>query len=263
MSNNVSIIRPAVSFGITNKDSLERLKKISVPIQLSVFKLEIYEEFKKKVIKIIKDNKIQVNVVHLPVDLLSQEPESTIEMMEFLNNELLCEKFVIHPNRGVVQFLHYFINKKRSCYQLCIENFPWRRKKELRSPLVIHDICKTSDILKIAFDTSHAEEVWFDHKVFKYLVDKISVIHLSNRVGKKQHQPFNKVNGDLQLVSFVKQLKKIFNWDGDIVLEYMPEYSSYLYRNLDYLERLIRVKQHETTAEFYERICNDKLSKNR
>lgn len=262
MSNNVSIIRPAVSFGIRDKDSLERLKKVSVPIQLSMFQLDIYKELKKKVIKIIKDNKIQVNVVHLPINSLSQEPESNIEMMDLLNNELLCEKFVIHPNRGIVQFLHYFINKK-SNYQLCIENFPWRRRKELRSPLEIHDICKTSDNLKIAFDTSHAEEVWFDHKVFKYLVDKISVIHLSNRVGKKQHQPFNEVNGDLQLVSFVKQLKRMFNWNGDIVLEYMPEYSSYLYRNLDYLERLIRVKHHETTAEFYERVCNNKLSENK
>ena len=251
-----------MSFGITNKESLERLKKVSLPIQLSVFKLEIYKELKKKAIKIIKDNKIQVNVVHLPVDLLSQEPESTIEMMDLLNNELFCEKFVVHPNRGIVQFLHYFINKK-SDYQLCIENFPWKRRKELRSPLVIHDICKTSDNLKIAFDTSHAEEVWFDHKVFKYLVDKISVIHLSNRTGKKQHQPFNVTNGDLQLESFVKQLKKIFNWNGDIVLEYMPEYSSYLYRNLDYLQRLIRVKHYETASTFYERICNDKLSKNR
>jgi len=252
-----------VSFGISNKDSLERLKKISVPIQLSVFQLEIYKELKKKVIKIIKDNEIQVNVVHLPLNSLSQEPESTIEMMDLLNNELLCEKFVIHPNKGIVQFLHYFINEKRSHYQLCIENFPWRRRKELRSPLIIHDICKTSDNLKIAFDTSHAEEVWFDHKVLKYLVDKISVIHLSNRMGKKQHQPFNVTNGDLQLESFVKQLSRIFQWNGDIVLEYMPEYSSYLYRNLDYLQRLIRVKQHETTAAFYERICNDKLSKNR
>ena len=261
--NNISKIRLSVSFRVQSKDSLERLKNVSIPIQLSIPNFEIYQELKKKIVKIIKDNKKQVNVVHLPIDSLSQETENIIEIMDRFKNELLCEKFVIHPNRGITKFLYYFIDKREGDYQLCIENFSWKRKKELRSPLEIYDMCKNSDYLKITFDTSHAEEIWFDHKIFKYLVNKISVIHLSNRVGKKQHQPFNIATGDLQLVSFVKQLKNIFDWNGDIVLEYMPECSSYLDRDFEYLKNLTRVKHHETTNEFYERICNDKLLHNR
>ena len=92
----------------------------------------------------------------------------------------------------------------------------------------------------MCLDTSHTEDIWFDHRIMSYLLKYTSVIHLSNRAQRAQHLPFNSEKGDLQLVGFVRELKYKYNWSGDIVLEYMPEYQDKLIKNLMYLRRLIQ-----------------------
>lgn len=225
------------SFGVS-ENSLERLGRLTIPVHLGIYKVNNYERLKNNIVKTARENNIDVRGIHLPIDCLRYSLQKVREIIMFFRAELGCSKFVIHPNKNIVKFIPFFLN---NCYgiELCIENFQWKRKKPFRSPLEIYEVCLQSDFLKMTFDTSHAEEIWFDHKVFSFFAHKVSVVHLSNRSGKEQHKPFNCGDGELNLVSFVKVLKRNFNWSGDIVLEYMPEYFDKVYQNLSYLERLL------------------------
>jgi hypothetical protein len=234
------VIRLSASFGISNKESLNKIKKAEVPIQLGLYKVGPYIELESEILEIVQSNNIVVNVVHLPINCLSFDFQQTINVVKLFKKVCGCYKYVIHPNRNIRDFLNFFINDAVSDnLELCIETFQWRRRKPLRSPLDIYEACLSSPNFKITFDTSHVEDVWFDHKIFKFLAPKISVIHLSNRTGRHQHKPFNCSDGDLNLESFVKLLKRNYNWEGDIVLEYMAEYSDKIYGNLSYLEKLL------------------------
>jgi len=123
------------------------------------------------------------------------------------------------------------------------------KKKVFRSPLEIISACQLyntqlynahSNALWMTLDTSHIEDVWFDHKIMAYLLKFTKVIHLSNRAkGIGSHLPFNYSKGELNLVSFVRDLKYKYNWSGDIILEYMEEYSTKLIKNCNYVKKLL------------------------
>lgn len=237
------MINTSISFGIGNKESLERLKNFhffNIPIQLSLDQSKICFELKESIVSIMKERNMRARVVHLPIDCLSLKFDIIIELMDFFSYNIQSQKFVIHPNRGIIKFADYFISCKRS-YELCIENFMWKRKKELRSPLQIYSICQKFPNLKMTFDTSHAETIWFEHKIFSYFLPEISVVHLSNRVNRKGHRPFSVEGGELNLVGFVGKLRKTYMWSGDIVLEYMPEYAEKLPKNWSHLNKLLGI----------------------
>jgi hypothetical protein len=233
------MINTSISFGISNEKSLEKLRKHSfhIPIQLSIAQNETFFKFKEDLVSIIKDRNILVNVVHLPINCLSLEFSVIVDLMDFFYYYFYIRKFVIHPNRSITKFLNYFMYHGKP-YELCIENFLWKRKKELRSPLQIYDICKKFPNVKITFDTSHSEVIWFEDKIFSYFLPEISVIHLSNRVNRRGHYPFTVENGELNLINFISKLRRQ-KWSGDIVLEYLSDYSSKLYPNWLYLNRLL------------------------
>jgi putative NIF3 family GTP cyclohydrolase 1 type 2 len=228
-------------FGFENRYNLNSIPK---NIQLAVYKSDQFWKNSKDIVSQLKDNDISVNVVHLPLDTLKQNMNEILIMIAYLRNNVDCRKFVIHPNKLVKNFITNFekMYSERNDIILCIENFPWRKKKELRSPLEIIGFIESlpqQENLAMTFDTSHAEEIWFDDRVLSYMLPYISVIHLSNKIGRKQHLPFNISRGDLNLVGFVQKLKHRYHWDGDIVLEYMPEYHEKLFKNYQYLEKLI------------------------
>lgn len=238
-------MRASISYGFgeTNRYNLNSIPK---DIQLAVYKSDMFWPNSQEIEKQLKENEVSVNVVHLPLDTLRQDFNNIFKMIDFCKENLGCSKFVIHPNKlieGFVRYYKHFYNHYN--ITLCIENFPWRKKKALRSPLEIIGFIEQvenrryENNLGLTFDTSHAEELWFDDSVLSYLLPYISVIHLSNRIGKKQHLPFNVSKGDLNLVGFVQKLKHRYHWDGDIVLEYMPEYHTKLFKNYQYLKKLI------------------------
>ena len=251
------MINISTSFGIGDRESLKFLNKVTLPIQLGLYKYEIYEELKYELFDILKEKEIQINVIHLPINILKQKSEVILKMIDTLIGLFGTTTFVIHPNRGIKELIKGWMdimfdkyeNIENNPFNLCIENFQWKRKKVFRSPLEIIEFqleLEQYGIYQFApfkisstFDTSHAEEVWFDYRVIKYILKHTSVIHLSNRIGKKQHMPFNIQNGDLNLTGFAKQLKRNFNWRGDIVLEYLSDYAHKLTPNYYYLERLL------------------------
>lgn len=238
------MINTSISFGIKNEESLERLKNFhffNIPIQLSIDQSKICFELKESIVSIIKERNMQVRVVHLPIDCLSLRFDIIVELMDFFSCNIQSRKFVIHPNRGIIKFADYFIDCNKRTYELCIENFMWKRRKELRSPLQIYNVCQKFPNLKMTFDTSHAETIWFEHKIFSYFLPKISVVHLSNRVNRKGHRPFSVEGGELNLVGFVGKLRKGYMWSGDIVLEYMSEYAEKLPKNWSHLNKLLGI----------------------
>jgi len=244
-------INVSISFGI-NRDNIHNLPSTPNSVQLGVYKYELYEELKYQIFDHLTQTTVQV--IHLPIDILRNESNVILTMMKTLRTMTGCKKFVIHPNKNIKSFLNYFLKNDPLDLVLCVENFQWKRKKEFRSPLETVEFINflrqeyesAQDNIRLCFDTSHAEEVWFDFKIMSYLLPYIDVIHLSNRVGKSQHMPFNIQNGDLNLVGFVKELISRYKWSGDIVLEYMDQYHHRLNANAFYLKRLIneRTKTH-------------------
>ncbi len=235
-------IHTCINYKVTDLPSLLNLENIIEPIGLAIFHYEVYDVLRYDLEKFFKDYNKQIKVFHLPINFLKFQHKDLIGDLLFLNELIGVKKFVIHPNKGILEFIEKFIQEQKyhqKDFTLCIENFQWKRGKILRGPLHIQEMCrKYPKSLRMTFDTSHAEKIWFDPKIFSYFKEFISVIHLSNRSGNKQHLPFN-TNGELNLIGFVRQLRHHYNWSGDIVLEYMDEFNYQLSKNLSYLDRLI------------------------
>jgi len=231
-------VSSSYGFGPDNRYNLDQIPN---SIQLALYKYNLYKDNRDYILKTLKEQPVQVRVVHLPLDTMKTDYDLIFKMMEEIYAITGCAKYVIHPNRGIVEFLKDF-NKQLKPYNLCIETFGWKSKKTFRTPLeIIRAICTYSrNNMGMVIDTSHIEDLWFDPKIMEHLLCYTSVIHLSNRAkGIGNHLPFNDSRGQLNLVSFVRDLKYKYKWSGDIILEYMPDYHHKLYKNLKYVERLI------------------------
>ena len=232
------MINVSISYGF-GPDNRYKLKNIPVAIQLALYKYQLWEEYCDDIVNEIYQNNVRVNAVHLPFDTMRQPVHKILDMIRALSSTIFCHKFILHPNKGAEFFIQSFLTSHIDA-TLCIENFQHRKKKQFRNPLFIIERClQNPESLKLCFDTTHAEEHWFHPHILPYILKYTSVIHLSNRIGRKHHLPFNMQNADLNLVGFVKQLKKKYHWKGDIVLEYMPDYHHKLQRNHEYLTGLI------------------------
>jgi len=246
------MIEVSASYGFGSDNRQSDNGPIPQNIQLALYKYELFQQQKKEIFKAISRSHTHVKVAHMPLDFLRHDQQLMIEMIKELRDELGVFKFIVHPNKGIKEFI-VFCNTDPTIWdvQLCIENLTWRKKKELRNPLKIIEYIAFMrqatlfrgdppiENFRFCLDTSHTEDIWFEYQMMYYLLPYTSVIHLSNREGRKQHLPFNTSKGDLNLVGFVKDLKKRYNWSGDIVLEYMPEYRHKLIPNADYIKRLL------------------------
>jgi len=234
------MIHVSTSYGF-GPDNRYQLDQIPNSIQLALYKYDLYKDNRDDIVKTLEKQNVHVRAVHLPLDTMKTDYDFIFNMMDEIYAITGCAKYVVHPNRGIIEFLKAF-NKKGRPFNLCIETFGWKSNKTFRTPLeIIFAIEKYSrHNMDMTIDTSHIEDLWFDHKIMKYLLYYTSVIHLSNRAkGIGLHLPFNDSRGQLNLVSFVRDLQYKYKWSGDIVLEYMPDYHYKLYKNLKYLERLL------------------------
>lgn len=233
------MINVSISYGFS-KNNRYKLKDIPVKVQFAIYKYKLYEENRDYILRILEGNTI-VRVVHLPLDTFKTDPQKIFTMMDEIFVRTGCVKFVVHPNKGLKDFITSY-NKIKTSTNLCIETFNWKSRKVLRSPLdIIQAIWKYGQHnISMTLDTTHIEDVWYDHKIMRFLLQYTSVIHLSNRAtGIGKHLPFNHAKGELPLVKFVSELKHRYKWSGDIVLEYIPEHHSKLIKNAYYVERLL------------------------
>lgn len=238
------MIQVAASYGF-GEENRYNYENIPDTIQLAAYKYDLYKKYEVQIITLLDKVNVNVPVVHLPLDATKRNPDSIIAMMGLLSHQYNTTDFVIHPNKGIIQFLFHYLDNRLTPgsipYRLVIETFQWKKKKELKSPLEIVEKCiRYYPSVSMCIDTSHIEEIWFDYKIMGHLLNYTSVIHLSNRSKEYgQHLPFNSPKGDLNLAGFVKDLKNRYKWNGTIVLEYMPEYHNKLRKNMEYVRRLV------------------------
>jgi len=232
------MINVSVSQGISS-ESRYSLNFTPESIQLALYKYELYIRDKELIFNYLEENKPTIRVVHLPIDSFRYGFWDIENIIKTFREKYDCKKFVIHPNKGIEYFISKFNNGKID-FELCVENFQYKKKKRYRTPLDIIDVCiRNGSYIGMTLDTSHTDLIWFDHKILPYILKYTSVIHLSNRSTASQHIPFNSPDGELNLIGFVKDLKYRYDWSGDIVLEYLGEYSDKLQRNAQYIKTLI------------------------
>lgn len=241
------MINVAISYGF-GEDNRYSLSTIPPRIQLASYKHERYKSHRDEIINTLRENETEVVAIHLPLDILRINFSDGAQMIRDLMKNLNCDKFVLHPNKGFENFLRYSLREllastPRYFPKICLETFGWKSNKGLRTPLEIIEFIAQENTgrFSMVIDTSHIEELWFDHRILGHLLKYTSIIHLSNRAkGVGQHLPFNDQRGNLNLVKFVKELKQRYKWHGEIVLEYMPEYSSKLLKNAEYITELLK-----------------------
>ncbi len=237
----------AYDFGPDNRYSLSYIPE---SIQLVIYKYHIYQELKNTILSELNANETQVKVVHLPMDTLKTDPDLINEMIINLRDVTGCKRYIIHPDKHIESFINHFIQDTPNDIILCIENYSWEENKVFRSPLQIIEYIQslrnvyndTYRKIRLCFDTSHTEAIWFDHKLMSYLLNYIDVIHLSNREGINHHIAFNSGHGELHLVKFVNDLVTKYKWSGDIILEYMPEHHHKLIPNAQYITKLLSLR---------------------
>jgi len=234
------MINISVSYGFGD-DNRYHTENVPSSIQLALYKYKNYVKYQDAIFKSVEENNTKLRVTHLPLDTLKLPEENICTMINKIFEKTGCVKYVIHPNKGVNHFVDQFFFRCHSQTKLCIETFGWKSNKYLRSPIeIVEFILIYQPSLQMVIDTSHIEELWFDPKIMSLLLRYTSVIHLSNRAkGHGQHLPFTSPVGDLNLVKFARDLKYKYKWDGDIILEYMPEHQHKLYKNAKYLESLV------------------------
>lgn len=228
-------------FGEDNRYALDINNRIPEKIQLAVYKYDVFMDIKEDIVKAISRHHTHVKVVHLPLDTLRRSFTDINTLIKFCFNEFGCLKYVVHPNKFIEAFIYKFLYKwEIEGVTLCVETFPYRNKKKIRTPIDIMEWCIRYPGLNMVIDTSHIEEIWMNHMIMPSLLKYTSVIHLSNKSKEfGQHLPFNHPKGIHNLVKFVRDLKYNYKWNGDLVLEYMPEYQHKLIKNRDYIERLL------------------------
>ena len=98
----------------------------------------------------------------------------------------------------------------------------------------------------MCFDTTHAEEYWYEYPLLDFILRRTKIIHLSNRKEKQQHIPFNSGGAAINLVGFVNDLIPRYKWkDGVIILEYMWEYKHKFWKNVEYINKLLWEKGND------------------
>lgn len=236
------MIDVGISYGFDD-DSRYNLEDIPSDIQLAIFKYPLYLKNRDHIIEALSKAGTKVCTVHLPLDVMHHDIKDIFEMTDLFNKEFNCQHFIVHPNKGIKNFIDKFLeymNAQEDYYKLCIETFQWRKKKRIRSPLDIMEYCILHPQLTMCIDTSHIETLWFDPMIMSTLLKHTDVIHLSNRAkGYGSHMPFNSPHGQLNLVRFVKDLKNRYKWNGCIILEYMTEHQNKLLKNYYYIKKLV------------------------
>jgi len=154
--------------------------------------------------------KIKVISAHLPVDLdfknLNEVQNYTLATyQEFLENNNATMSFFQDSNStniGLTPHPKYKVDLDYSGFNImlenlpinliiALENFPYKRKKTLRTPLDIVEVCTKYSHFSMNFAVAHLQyyNLWLDDKTLPHLLKYTSVIHLSNRSGGKSHTP--------------------------------------------------------------------------
>jgi len=147
----------------------------------------------------LKEWEVKVISTHLPIDLDFKNLDEVRDFTVATHQEFLEDNAVltIHPKRKIdldYSGFNIMLENLPANLIIAIENFPYKRKKTLRTPLDIVEVCTKYSHFSMNFDLAHLQyyNLWLDDKILPHLLKYTRIIHLSNKSGGKTHIPIKK-----------------------------------------------------------------------
>lgn len=191
-------------------------------------------------------NPIQVSSLHMAHVRITDFPlfELVLTKTVEIAKRLKCQDIVVHPSKGRLCDVKDFIEKtvdrilSHEKITLCWETFS-SKKRFLSGINGIAEFCHGRQWHKACYDFSHIhdEQEAVVKQIFRYL-DYIRIFHMSNRISAQnvQHLPvFHSGRLDLDFIPILKSLKEK-DYNGTLVLEYLPEFHSQLIEDALFLK---------------------------
>jgi|Deesub1362A_J573_1020465.scaffolds.fasta_scaffold00194_29 sugar phosphate isomerase/epimerase len=221
-------------------EDLESFSDVDFPIELALpwryqeLWLPI-EDRLKEVLEFFLKEKLEILSIHATQGRISEEAFLTWgkKTLEFAN-ALGVRDVTVHPNqvksnRATLQekalmFLRRL--QEGSDAKFCIETF--RGRKRLFQPLEI-----VERGLPMTLDVSHIRDNSLILRIIESYWHNIRVVHLSAKGEKEHHLPID---------SFCAEVVKLLQskgWQGNIILEYLPRYTTHLRKDIRGLEKIL------------------------
>ncbi len=187
--------------------------------------------------------KIQVVSIHSPhFKILDPEIRAIFFKLRYLATKLNAKTIVAHPsygnlkNKEVLKNLAIINNMTGGYARVCIEKFTSRRR--IISSREDYTLMRTLfPNLYCCYDFSHVPR-GNEETIIDYL-PITPVIHVSNRKGDNiQHQRLFDTSCNLDYDKIVNILKQN-NWSGELVIEYLEKFHSYVEQDAKRLEKII------------------------
>jgi len=235
-----------VKFGIRQSfDRIEQVKEryanLRVPVEVALpYYWDIYEPVRAHLGEIVEKFKsygteaLSIHAVQAPI---------TDERFRIWGKEIAdfaialgTKTITLHPNninrkdraqKEALKNLEYFAGVYTDDIVFCIETFEGKRRVFTPDETVSFN-------LPMTLDTSHIkdnEKIWGLLKNYK---ENILNVHLSAREGSKQHLPID--NFCKEIVNYLIESK----WEGNVILEYLPEFHDRILTDLKSLEAITR-----------------------
>lgn len=210
------------------------------PIQLAFFQRRDFLTMEHKKIKDCCDElKIDIISVHFPtVDVFHDDFLDTLKIIHQTYNVNII---TIHPQKcereialGLLRKYAQQISDRHIV--LAYENFPafTANRKWINS---VKDMYTLFDLpfLRITFDTSHLDKPNQAFDELQSVIDKVAVVHLSDKKDKKGHLPIG--YGAVPAREILRYLDSI-KFSGPVVLEYLSKYTTQLIDDIKKYNRI-------------------------
>lgn len=217
----------------------ERYSNIKVPVEVALpYYWDIYEPIRVHLTEIadkIRSYRTEVLSVHAVQSYITDENfliwgKEIADFAKAINTT----NITLHPNnvkKGksaqeyAIRNLKYFADLYKDEIVFCIETFKGSRRVFTPDEIVNFN-------LPMTLDTSHIHD---DKKIWGLLKDygeNIKNVHLSAKDGNKQHLPID--NFCKEVVIYLMKNK----WNGNVILEYLPEFHNRLLTDLEFLQTI-------------------------
>jgi len=242
----VNVVKKTVSIGcfVGNDAGLDFVNDVGkdYPIHLGFFQ---FSDWKKYNNKIKPATKISSGHLVGPVSP-SEGIVHVMGIIDWFRERILPDKYekyklVAHPNFGLYKIIQEIIESKAYDDVLfCLENFPFRARKVVRTPveIILHNLDYSylaTNEFGFCLDTAHLDKEWYHISILDTIMNYVNIIHLSNQNGG-QHLPI--LEGDLNLHLILDRVKKK-KLNIEICLEYMAEYKSKAIQDAEYVRKYL------------------------
>lgn len=232
-------------------EHLGRIRTILEPyaglaLQLAFFKRSDFMRFDHYEIRdCANELNISIPSIHAPTTDIFHD--DFIPVLKLIKEVYKVKVVTIHPQLGefedaLARFRAIANKISKLDIILAYENFyPTKhaRKKWIYLPEAMYEHFRLP-FLGITYDCAHVVVNDKTLEIFEKILDKIEVVHLSNRSKGMEHLPFEQ--GDFPIFALLDILKSK-NFKGLVALEYMPAYENKLFEDLE------RIKNYLSSAK--------------